>query len=184
AFLRPAGPALVLAGLSLASLGFVGHASDMEGLPGLGHELNQAVHLLAGGAWLGGLLPLYALLRLTPNDPAIESGVAHFSQMGYVAVATIAVTGAINTWLLVGSLGALFGTPYGRLLSAKIVLYLLMVAVALVNRLLIAPRLVGDMATPALLARSVFGEQALGLAILAVVSVLGTWAPAAMSHAM
>jgi putative copper resistance protein D len=185
AWLRHGGLALVLAGLSLASLGFVGHASDMEGLPGLGHELNQAVHLLAGGAWLGGLLPLYALLRRTrPNDPAIESGVAHFSQMGYVAVALIAATGIVNTCMLVGSVGALFGTAYGRLLSVKIALYLVMVAIALVNRLSLAPRLGTEGAAPARLARSVIVEQALGLAVLAAVSVLGTWAPAAMSHTM
>jgi putative copper resistance protein D len=185
AFGRANGLALVLAGLSLASLGFVGHASDMEGLPGLGHELNQAVHLLAGGAWLGGLWPLHRLLRRAgPSDPAIESGVAHFSQMGYVAVALIAATGVVNACMLVGSFGALFGTAYGRLLSFKIALYLAMVAIALVNRLALAPRLTADPAAPARLARSVVVEQALGLAVLAAVSVLGTWPPAAMGHAM
>lgn len=185
AWLRLGGPALLFAGLSLASLGFVGHASDMEGLTGLGHELNQAVHLLAGGAWLGGLMPLYALLRrAAPGDPAIASGVAHFSQMGYVAVALIAATGIVNAGMLVGSIGALFGTAYGRLLSVKIALYLAMVAIALVNRLRLAPRLGSDAAAPARLARSVVVEQALGLAVLAAVSVLGTWPPAAMSHGM
>jgi copper resistance protein D len=185
AFWRANGLTLVLAGLSLGSLGFVGHASDMEGLPGLGHELNMAVHLLAGGAWLGGLWPLYALLRRgDPNDPAIESGVAHFSQMGYVAVALIAATGIVNAWMLVGSVGALFGTPYGRLLSVKIALYLVMVVIALTNRLSIAPRLATDSTAPARLARSVVVEQALGIAVLAAVSVLGTWPPAAMHHTM
>jgi putative copper resistance protein D len=182
---RANGLTLVLAGLSLASLGFVGHASDMEGLPGLGHELNQAVHLLAGGAWLGGLWPLHRLLRrAAPGEPAIESGVAHFSQMGYVAVALIAATGVINASMLVGSFGALFGTAYGRLLSLKIALYLAMVTIALVNRLALAPRLATDATAPARLARSVVVEQALGLAVLAAVSVLGTWPPAAMGHAM
>jgi putative copper resistance protein D len=185
AFWRATGLTLVVAGLSLGSLGFVGHASDMEGLPGLGHELNQAVHLLAGGAWLGGLWPLHALLRRArPDDPAIESGVAHFSQMGYAAVALIAATGVINACMLVGSFGALFGTAYGRLLSLKIALYLVMVAIALVNRLALAPRLASDDTAPARLARSIVVEQALGIAVLAAVSVLGTWAPAAMSHAM
>jgi len=185
AWLRAGGLTLVLAGLALASLGFVGHASDMEGLPGLGHELNQAVHLLAAGAWLGGLLPLHALLRRARSEgPALADGVAHFSQMGYAAVALIAATGIINTCMLVGSFGALFGTAYGRLLSFKIALYLVMVAIALVNRLSLAPRLASDDTAPARLARSVVVEQALGLAVLAAVSVLGTWPPAAMGHAM
>jgi putative copper resistance protein D len=185
AWLRVGGPTLAFAGLSLASLAFVGHASDMPGLPGLGHELNQAVHLLAGGAWLGGLLPLYALLhRARPDDPAIEDGVAHFSQMGYVAVALIAATGIINTCMLVGGVRALFGTAYGRLLCVKVALYFVMVAIALVNRLSLAPRLGSDGTAPARLARSVVVEQALGLAVLAAVSVLGTWPPAALSHAL
>ncbi|MGH7094284.1 MAG: hypothetical protein ACREFB_12220, partial [Stellaceae bacterium] len=55
------GIVLILATLSLASLAFVGHAADMQGLSRLGHELNQALQLLAAGAWLGGLPPLYLL---------------------------------------------------------------------------------------------------------------------------
>ena len=41
----------------------------------------------------------------------------------YAAVALLALTGAINSLLLVGSLGAMFGTPYGRLLAFKILLF-------------------------------------------------------------
>ncbi|HEX3884385.1 MAG TPA: copper homeostasis membrane protein CopD [Stellaceae bacterium] len=180
---RPGAIVLALSGLSLASLGWVGHAAMMGGLPGLGHELNQTLHLLAAGAWLGGLPPLYALLRrAAPGDPAIPDAVAHFSQMGYAAVAVIAVTGVVNSCLLVGSVGALVATAYGRLLTAKIAVYLVMVAIALVNRLSLAPRL--GRGGAAALARSVVVEQALGLGVLAIVSVLGTWAPAAMHHAM
>ncbi|HEX5319732.1 MAG TPA: copper homeostasis membrane protein CopD [Stellaceae bacterium] len=179
---RPGALVLALSGLSLATLAFTGHAAMMGGLAGLGHEINQTLHLLAAGAWLGGLMPLYALLRRTsPGDPTISEAVAHFSQMGYAAVAIIAVTGVINSCLLVHSFAGLTGTAYGRLLAVKIALYGIMVAIALVNRLRLAPRLARG---HAVLARRVLAEQALGLAILAVVSVLGTWPPAAMGHAM
>jgi putative copper resistance protein D len=99
--------------------------------------------------------------------------------MGYVAVGLLALTGAVNSWLLVGSWSALVGTPYGRLLGLKILLFLAMVAVALVNRWRLVPRL-GDQpaATVTALSRAILVEQGLGLAILAVVSLLGTWAPA------
>jgi putative copper resistance protein D len=60
--------------------------------------------------------------------------------MGYAAVALLALTGAINSLLLVGSLGAMFGTPYGRLLAFKILLFLARVVVALINRFHFAPR--------------------------------------------
>jgi len=111
--------------LLLASLSWIGHAAMEEGPARVAHEFNQTVHLLAAGLWLGGLLPLGWLLRRAraPQDVAsialIRDAIRHFSQMGYVAVAFIALTGAINSLLLVGSLGAMFGTPYGRLLALK-----------------------------------------------------------------
>ena len=111
--------------------------------------------------------------------------VPHFSQMGYAAVGLLAMTGALNTLLLVGSTQALLGTPNGRLLALKILLFLAMVTVALFNRLRLLPRLCREpqpSATIAALTRSVLFEQGFGLAILAVVSVLGTWPPAIHHH--
>jgi putative copper resistance protein D len=175
---------LVISLLLLASLSWIGHAAMEEGPARVAHEFNQTVHLLAAGLWLGGLLPLGWLLRLAqaPQDVAsialIRDAIRHFSQMGYVAVALIALTGAINSLLLVGSPGAMFGTPYGRLLALKILLFLAMVMVALINRFRLAPRIFHDAVALNLFYRTVGVEQGLGLCILAVVSVLGTWPPA------
>jgi putative copper resistance protein D len=178
---------LVISLLLLANLGWIGHAAMDEGPARVAHELNQTVHLLAAGLWLGGLVPLGWLLRRARalQDVAgitlTRDAIRHFSQMGYVAVAFIALTGTINTLLLVGSLGAMVGTPYGRLLALKILLFLAMVVVALINRFRLLPRLRREpqpSAPIAALARSVLFEQGLGFAVLAVVSVLGTWPPA------
>jgi putative copper resistance protein D len=178
---------LVLSVLLLVSLGLVGHAMEGQGVGRLVHQINQMMHLLAAGLWLGGLLPLAWLLgrARSPSGTAWIS-VAHdvvprFSQMGYAAVALLAATGAVNTLLLVGSTRALVGTPYGRLLGLKILLFLAMVAVALFNRFRLLPRLRrGAQASTVAdaLARSVLFEQGLGFAIVAVVSVLGTLPPA------
>jgi copper resistance protein D len=174
--------------LALASLGWVGHAAAGGGWIGFGHEMNQSVHLLAAGLWLGGLLPLGWLLgraRRTADgfDVLARQAVPPFSQMGYAAVAAIAITGAVNTLMLAGSLDALFGTAYGRLLSLKILLYLAMVGIALRNRFRLTPLLsAGDAAGSGALYRSVLVEQALGLGILAAVSLLGTWPPAMTHH--
>ena len=54
------------------------------------------------------------------------------------------MTGVINTWNLVGSVGALFGTGYGRLLMVKVALFLMMLGIATVNRLQLSPRLEVD----------------------------------------
>jgi putative copper resistance protein D len=178
--------------LLLCSLGWVGHAAvDMGG--GTLHEINQMVHLTAAGIWLGGLVPLGVLLRRAVRAggdayiPLARFALPHFSQMGYVAVALIALTGTVNSIMLVGSFDAFVTTPYGRLLLVKIGLVVAMVGLALVNRFRLMPRL-RDAATAIVplrtLFRSVVAEQALGLAILAVVSVLGTWPPAIEATAM
>jgi putative copper resistance protein D len=168
----------------LASLGWVGHAAMGDGLARIAHELNQTVHLLAAGLWLGGLVPLAWVLRQARRQPDdFEISVTHdasrnFSHIGYVAVALIALTGAINTLLLVGGLDAMFNTSYGRLLAFKILLFLAMVVVALINRFRLAPRISHDAGALGALGRTVALEQGLGLMILAIVSVLGTWPPA------
>jgi putative copper resistance protein D len=181
---------LVLSFLLLVSLGWVGHAAEGQGMVRLVHQINQMVHLLAAGLWLGGLVPLaWLLARAQPPGVAWMSVardvVPRFSQMGYAAVALLAATGALNTLLLVGSTQALVGTPYGRLLGLKILLFLAMVAVAVFNRFRLLPRLRREAqasAEAAALARSVLCEQGLGFAILIVVSVLGTWPPAIHHH--
>jgi copper resistance protein D len=171
--------------LTLVSLGWVGHAvMDMGGVEV--HEINQMVHLTAAGIWLGGLAPLGVLLhRATRPEgadyiPLARAALPHFSQMGYAAVALVALSGLVNCVFLVGSLRALILTPYGRLLIVKIALFAAMVGLALFNRFRLTPRL-RDAASAGValraLCRSVAAEQALGLAILAVVAVLGTMEP-------
>jgi putative copper resistance protein D len=54
-----------LAGLFLASLGLVGHAAMRSGAAGAFERANQALHLLAGGFWLGALPPLLLCLRVS-----------------------------------------------------------------------------------------------------------------------
>jgi copper resistance protein D len=172
--------------LTLVSLGWVGHATmDMGGVAV--HEVNQMVHLAAAGIWLGGLVPLGILLRSATRPeggqyiPLARTALPHFSQMGYAAVVLVALTGLINSVFLVGGIRALVATPYGRLLIVKVALFAAMVGLALANRFRLLPSLQqASTATAPLhaLCRSVLIEQALGLAILAVVAVLGTWEPA------
>lgn len=177
---------VALSALLLASLGWVGHAAAGQPQIALGHEINQSVHLLAAGIWLGGLVPLgWLVARARRSDGEawlvlLEDALPHFSQMGYAAAAFVALTGLINTALLVGSIDALIGTPYGRVLLLKIVLFAILVAVAAINRLILVPRIHRETAaltSTTALAWTVGIEQMLGLAILAVVSLLGTLPP-------
>jgi putative copper resistance protein D len=182
---HPRRPVVLFLSLGLlASLGWVGHAAMDDGSTRIAHELNQTAHLLAAGLWLGGLVPLAWVLRQVRRQPGdfeisvTRDALRNFSHMGYAAVVLIALTGAINTLFLVGSLDAMFDTPYGRLLAFKILLFLVMVVVALINRFRLAPRLSGDPGALRALGRTVALEQGLALSVLAIVSVLGTWPPA------
>ena len=139
---------LILSLMLLAGLALIGHAAMGVGAARTAHEVNQIVHLLAAGVWLGGLMPVGWLLRqalATGGDAELvfaRDALRHFSQMGYAAVALVALTGALNSLVVVGSFQAMFGTAYGRLLAFKIMLFVVMVVAALVNRFRLAPRIV------------------------------------------
>jgi len=105
--------------------------------------------------------------------------------MGCIAVALVAITGIANTAIPVGRVDGLTGTAYGRLLLAKIALFLLLLVLAGVNRSILVPRISREgapLAGTAALLWTIGLEQGLGLAILAIVSILGTWPPALHVH--
>ncbi|MFC8143827.1 copper resistance protein CopC [Streptomyces paradoxus] len=90
---------------------------------------SSVVHLLATGVWLGGLVALLLTLRRSSADDLVEV-VPRFSRIAFASVTVLAVTGLYQSWRGLGSLSALTGTSYGRLLLAKLagVAVLLLVA--------------------------------------------------------
>jgi putative copper resistance protein D len=180
-----------LAAVLLASLAGTGHAQIEEGWIGLVHVGSDATHLLAAGAWLGGLVPLGFILleySMRGGEPIVDVDriLLRFSTMGYVAVATLIASGLINSWFLVGSLSSLLKTLYGQILLGKLAFFAAMLALAAANRFWLVPRMIetraGASGEPAKwlgrLRYHVLGEQILGLMILLAVSVLGTMRPA------
>lgn len=176
--------ALLLSAAMLAALAWAGHAGATQGSQGRVHVVSDALHLLAAGAWLGGLAPLALLLARGAADPAWlgmgRDATRRFSVLGIASVGTLLVTGIVNTWFLAGSIPALLGTGYGRLLLMKIALFGAMVALAAINRQRLTPQLLAS-PSPALqrLRRNAIIETVLGLAILLIVGALGTEPPAA-----
>jgi putative copper resistance protein D len=171
----------LLSALLLASLAGTGHAQSGTGPARWLQAGSDGAHLLAAGAWLGGLIPL-ALLGRGPRADA-ETAFTRFSGVGYAAVAVLVGTGLLNSWYLVGTVDALFNTPYGRLLAVKLGLFAMMLFLAALNRLRLVPALAQEnrLAGTALLRlkRHVFAEQMLGLAVIFIVGILGTMSPAA-----
>jgi putative copper resistance protein D len=154
------------------SLGLTGHAAMDTGPRGIAHQANHAAHLLAVGAWLGGLLPLARLLADRPAEALRADALHRFSTVGIIAVGVILVTGIVNTGMIAGSPIPSLATAWGRTLAVKLVLVAIMVSAALANRLILMPG-----ARYAAIARLIVLEQALGLAVLAAASLLGTLPP-------
>ena len=166
----------VLAGLLLASLALTGHGHMNHGFLGWVHSANDAVHLLAAGAWLGALSAFLLLLRSAPQDPRTGRALSDFSTTGSIAVAAIVASGVGNACFTLGSLTPLFSTLYGRLLLLKVGLFAGMVILAAFNRFRLVPAfkaMPGSAAVHRLRAHIV-GEQLLGMVVLLIVAAIGT----------
>jgi copper resistance protein D len=170
-----------LSGLLLASLALTGHADMDEGTRGVLHILNDALHLLAGGAWLGSLLALPGCLARL-RDPAFcteaKTALRRFSSAGHLAVALVITTGIVNTVLVLGRWPTDFTSTYQMLLATKIAFVAGMTGLALVNRYLFVPRMVTQRDRAIIQIRNgTYAELALGAGVLALVAFLGILDP-------
>lgn len=169
----------VVSGLLLASLGLVGHASMQDGAIGALHRANHAVHLLTTAIWLGGL-PAFALCLTAYRAPALRGdavcAMRRFSNWGQLDVALVVLTGSVNI-ALTGGAPIPLTTPYRVLLSAKVMVVIAMIAIALFNRYVLAPRLKREAAALGSLMKTSLAEVALGAAVVALVSLFGLMDP-------
>ena len=170
----------IVAGVYLAALAWTGHAAAAEG-PWRGAQLvSDVVHLISAGAWLGALPPLVYLLGTTRPIEHATWATHRFSTVAIACVSALILSGVGNSWFLVGSVPALFGTTYGALLLAKLALLALMLSLAALNRLGLTPRLgAGDRHAVRVLRRNALLEIVAGLFVVAIVGVLGITIPAA-----
>lgn len=183
---------VLLAGLGggvLASFAWTGHGAA-DGVLHLGADI---IHLLAAGVWLGALAVLAAQLAARGRRAdafavrALHRSLEGFSGIGTSVVALLILTGLVNSWFLIGPnrIGLIFQTAYGLLLTAKVVVFAGMLGLAALNRFRLTPALgaaVDDEAPQAALAalqRSIVLETSAALAVLALVSLLGTLEPPA-----
>jgi putative copper resistance protein D len=179
----------MLAAAFAAAIAWTGHAAGMEGVDGVIHLTSDALHLVAAGAWLGAIWPLALLFAAAgrAGDHA-SAAVAHratqrFSILGMISVAAILATGAVNAWEILGTAGIFADTTYNRLLLVKIALFAVMVAFAAYNRQRLTPQLAsGDGRAMRRLRWNSLTEAGLGLAILAIVAVLGRMTPHMHMH--
>jgi copper resistance protein D len=165
----------------LASLGLVGHAAMQTGAEGVLHRANHAVHLMAAGAWIGGLVPFVMCVRAYERDDLRKDAVramAGFSFWGQFVVAVIVLTGVVNIALTSHHPPLPPTTPYRALLTAKLIIVAIMILLALFNRFVLAPRLNASANVLTTLRATSAVEVALGCVVIALVSVFALLDPA------
>lgn len=137
------GIAVTAGAFLLLTASLSGHAADSG-------DFSLAVlvdwlHLLAVSAWVGGLLFLGRLLRkevMLPASPTLITSARRFSALAGYCVIVVLATGGYQIWHQVGSLDALFKTPYGQALLVKLVIVLFLLGLGATNRYYILPQLV------------------------------------------
>jgi copper transport protein len=152
----------------------------------------DTLHVLAVSAWLGGLAMLLFALPIAVRAldrgerlPLVAAATGRFSRLAMSAVALLLLSGIVQSIALVGAFDAFVETAYGRLVLAKIVLFLGLISFGAYNQRRLLPRLrtVADGGeeperAAALLRRSVACEVALALIVLGLASVLVATEPA------
>jgi copper transport protein len=154
--------------------------------------LADTLHVLAMSAWLGGLVMLLIALPIAVRAlgrgeriPLRAAAAGRFSRLALASVALLLLSGIVQAIALVGALDAFVETAYGRLVLAKIAIFLGLISLGAYNQRRLLPRLrtaAEGEAEPeraaALLRRSVACEVALALVVLGVASVLVATEPA------
>jgi copper transport protein len=193
--LTPPPPRVILALLGIGALylaitpALAGHASIES--PVAVFFPSDALHVLAGSVWVGGIACL--LLALPGATRRLEGAersrlllatLVRFSPIALGAVVVIAVTGVIQAYIDVRGLHGLLHTTYGALIIVKIVLLVCLIGFGFINRERVIPalqRLVGEEQSPggigALARRTMRGEFALMLCVFGVTAALISYAP-------
>jgi copper transport protein len=97
----------------------------------------DAAHMTAVLVWLGGLIALWFAPKVWLAEPEAVRPVNRFSFAASVCVPVIVGTGLLQTWKLAGGLNDVTATTWGRMLLAKTMLVVAMVALGAISRWLL-----------------------------------------------
>lgn len=169
-----------IAAIAMASHALTGHAGAGEGTTGHLQRLLDFVHLIGAALWFGALLTFLASVMGKGAAAPLIDRLGAFARTGTAIVAVLAVTGAINGWLIVRH-GFALDSAWSLLLLAKLGLFGVMLACAALNRWKLTPALAAGMpgARGRLLA-SLTVETLCAVGIFAVVAWLGMADPSGM----
>lgn len=136
------GGALTTDGLRYAAAGYrwppTGGYRVLGGLRRGVRLLVGLAHVVAAFLWFGTILYVHLMLRPAYAEKGLPRGEV---LLGLVSMAVVGVTGALLTFSRVAGLDVLLASPWGRVLSGKIAVYLVMIASAATAVLFVGPRL-------------------------------------------
>jgi copper transport protein len=166
----PGGRARTLSALAMGGVGLAlalsGHAATAP--PQWLTRPTLFLHGVSVAFWAGALVPLAAIaLRPTEGSLAV---VIRFSRVAVPVVGVLVLTGFVIAVIQLESFGALIRTSYGIILSIKLILVVVLLGLAALNRFRLTPALAAGPLDARPLARSILAECALMLAIFAVVA--------------
>jgi putative copper resistance protein D len=126
---------------NIAAVGFA--AAGVAARPLTGHLAESgvggvavAVHTLAAALWCGALA---ALVLTVEHRGQWARVLPRFSQLSLLCVVALLVGGVVGAAVTLGSPSQLYATGYGRLLSAKVVVTAVLIALAYRNRTMWLP---------------------------------------------
>ncbi|MCA5891954.1 cytochrome c oxidase assembly protein [Isoptericola sp. NEAU-Y5] len=167
---------------ALAAQSTTGHAAGASD-----HELAvgaMLMHLVGAALWVGGLGALVVVVLVrgegrSDDGRAAAATVARFSPVAGWCFAAVGVSGVLNAWIRMASLGDLL-TPYGLILLTKVVLMVALGAVGFAHRAAVVDRL-GRAADQGAVRRLFWRLLAVELLVIGAVSgvavALGSTAP-------
>ena len=170
--------AAVLAAMALALQPMLGHAGALGGSLGTTLIISEVLHLLAAGAWLGSLLPLFITIGTLPHNAA-ATACRSFTPVGLSAVLVLGGTATVQVTEFMGGLPGLFGTGYGQIALVKLGLFVVLLTLAAINRLALTDRLAGTAPDAARrhMRMSVATEAVLGMLVVLTAGFLASHAP-------
>lgn len=164
--------AFIGAALLIISESFIGHTSSVEprGLV----VVSDAIHMAAAAVWTAGVwLLAWTLWQRSRRGDELDARVlaVKFSLLATWALIAVAITGTALAWAILGSVGALWTTEFGRILLVKVILVAVLGAMGLHNRRTLLPAL-DSPGSQERFKRTVMAEAVVFVAVLAATSLL------------
>jgi len=152
---------------AVAALVVSGASGHSAAIDPIWTEPARALHLLAGGAWLGALLYLIAYDR-DATDTFMRDAL-RVSTIALVAAIVVILSGVLQALLFMSSPWDLFSSAYGAVLLAKIAGLLVLLAFGAHHRYRVLPRLTHGATISGVFTATIRSE----VAVMSIVVLLG-----------